>query len=167
MRYCVTVAGRTFDVEVDHDQLVRVNGLPLYVDFEQIGGLPVYSLALDDAGYVVFVEERQKDYRVEVQGRVYPVEVQSQQPRLASRTAACSDGRGRCLVIRAPLAGSLISLPVTVNTTVKAGQVVAVVESMKMKMDLKSPQTGVVEMVCGQPDQDVSQGEPLVTIRTS
>jgi biotin carboxyl carrier protein len=166
MRYCVTVAGRTFAIEVDHDHLVRVNGQPLYVDLEQIGGLPIYSLALDNAGYVVFVEERQNDYRVEVQGRIYPVEVHSQQPRLASRIAACSDGSDTRLVIRAPLAGNVVSLPVAVNAAVKAGQVVAVVESMKMKMDLKSPHAGVVETVHGYADQDVSQGEPLVTIST-
>jgi biotin carboxyl carrier protein len=166
MKYTVTVAGRSVDIEVDHDQLVRVNGHPLYVDLEQVGGLPLYSLALDDAGYVVFVEEGQGEYRVEVQGEVIPVAVQSQRPRLVPGKVECSDGNEACLIVRAPLAGHLISLPVSAQNRVEAGQIVAVVESMKMKMELKAPQAGVVEGVHATPEQDVDQGEQLVTIRT-
>lgn len=166
MKFKVAVAGQSFDIEVDHDHLVRVNGRPLYVDLEQVGGLPVYSLALDDAGYVLFVEEGQGEYRVEVRGQVYPVEVRPQRPRVAVREAACSDDNEACLVISAPLAGNLLSLMVAVGDQVQAGQVVAVVESMKMQMEIKSPQAGVVEAVHGPPERDIGQGEGLVTIRT-
>ena len=34
--------------------------------------MPIYALALDDMGYVVFVEEGQGEYRVEVQAGVNP-----------------------------------------------------------------------------------------------
>ncbi len=166
MKFKVTVAGRSFAIEVDHDQLVRVDGRPLYVELEQVGGLPVYSLALDDDGYVVFVEEGQGEYHVEVQGQVFPVDVRPQRPRLARRKATCSDGSEACLVIRAPLAGTLMSLPVAIGDTVEAGQVIAVVESMKMQMELKALEAGVIEAIEGVPGQDVGQGEKLVTIRT-
>lgn len=170
MKYRVTVAGRSFEIEIEHDRLVRVDGRPLYVDLEQVGGLPVYSLVLDDGGYVVFVEEGHQEslpatpYRVEIQGQVYPVEVQLQQHRLAPRRAEgpAPPEEG---VIRAPLAGVLASLPVSVGEQVEAGQVVAVVESMKMKMELKAPCSGVVATVHGPPGRDVSQGEELAIIR--
>lgn len=166
MRYTVTVAGRSIDIEIEHDQLVRVNGRPLYVDLEQIGGLPVYSLTLDDAGYVVFVEEDQGEYRVEVQGQILPVAVRTQRPRLTTRKVECTGGSEGCLAITAPLAGQVISLPVSAQDRVEAGQVVAVVESMKMKMELKTPQAGIVRDVLSAPKQDIDQGEQLVTIDT-
>jgi propionyl-CoA carboxylase alpha chain len=165
VKYTVTVAGRSFEIEIDHDRLVRVNGHSLYVDLEQVGGLPVYSLALDDEGYVVFVEEGQQDYRVEVQGQVYPVKVQSQHPRLAPRRIECSGDGQECLSVRAPLAGYLVSLPVAVGDRVRTGQVLAVVESMKMKMELKAPRSGAVDGVSGPAERDVVQGEALVTLR--
>lgn len=165
MKYQVSVGGRSFEIEVDHDRLVRVNGRPLYVDLEQVGGLPVYSLALDEVGYVVFVEEAQEEYRVEVKGQVYPVEVQSQRPRLAPRQVECTTDGGQCLAISAPLAGNLVSLLVTAGDPVDAGQVVAVVESMKMKMELKAPQAGVVEAIHGPPGRGVDQAEELVILR--
>jgi len=160
----VTVAGRSFDIEVDHDRLVRVNGQPLYVDLEQVGGLPVYSLALDDEGYMLFIEEGQEQYRVEVQGHVYPVAVERDRPQLPARRVECAEGT-ECLVIQAPLAGRLLALRVAAGDWIEAGQGVAVVESMKMQMEIKAPQAGVVEAVHGPPGRDVSQGEALVVLR--
>jgi biotin carboxyl carrier protein len=164
VKYHVTVAGRSFDIEVDHDRLVRVNGQPLYVDLEQVGGLPVYSLALDDEGYMLFIEEGQDQYQVEVQGQVYPVAIEPQRPQLPARRVECAEG-AECLVIHAPLAGRLLALPVAAGDRVKAGQGVAVVESMKMQMEIKAPLAGVVEAVHGPPGRDVSQGEELVILQ--
>lgn len=165
MKYDVTVEGRSFEIEIDHERLVWVDGRPLYVDLEQVGGLPVYSLVLEEEGYVVFVEGEQEEYQVEVRGQLYPVTVQGHRPRLASRQAECPDGGEGCLVVSAPLAGHVIALPVRAGERVQAGQVVAVVESMKMKMELRVPQAGIVEQVHGQPGRDVGQGEYLVILQ--
>lgn len=164
MKYQVTVEGQSFEIEIDHERLVRVNGRPVYIDLEQISGLPLYSLALDDEGYIVFVEDGQGQYHVEVGGQVYPVQVRSQRPQLAARPVACAGGEDECLAISAPLAGNLVSLPVSVGERVEAGQAVAVVESMKMQMELRAPQTGVVETVHGPQGRNVDQGEQLVIL---
>jgi len=173
VNYRVTVAGQAFEIEVDHERRVRINGRPLYLDLEQVGGLPIYSLALDDTGYVVFVEEAQEHYRVEVQGQVYDVNVERQLPQLVARKIECrGDGRGdgrsdagECLAVTAPLAGRLLSLLVAVSDQVEAGQVLAVVESMKMLIQLKASQPGMVAAVHGPPGRDVNQGEELLTLR--
>ena len=164
MKYQVLVDGQFFDIEIDHDWLVRVNGDPLYIDLEQVGGLPLYSLAVEDKGYVVFVEEAQGEYRVEVGGQIYPVEVQNKRPRLAPRPDNCSSAKGECAAVSAPLAGNLVSLTVSVGDRVKAGQVVAIVESMKMRMELRTAQAGVVETLYGPAGRSVDQGEELVVL---
>jgi biotin carboxyl carrier protein len=164
VKYQVSVEGRSFEIEVDRDWLVRVNGDPFYVDLQQVGGLPVYSLVLQDEGYVVFVEESQGEYWVEVGGQIYPVQVQQQRPRLAPRQDECRSGDGGYVAVNAPLAGSLVSLPVAAGERVGAGQVVAIVESMKMRMELKTPQAGVVEALYGPAGRSVDQGEELVVL---
>lgn len=167
MKYQVTVAGQTYEIEVDHERLVRVNGRPLYVDLEQVGGLPVYSLALDEEGYLLFVEEGLGQYRVEVGGRIYAVNVESERPPLAGRRVECSGEAGDCLAVTAPLPGQLVSLLVTDGERVASGQAVAIVESMKMKMELKAPQPGIVEAIHGPPGRNVDQGEELVILRSA
>ena len=165
MKYRVKVGERAFDVEVDHDRLVWVDGRSFYVDMEQVGGLPIYSLGLDDSGYVLFVEKGRDAYLVEVQGQILPVEVELQRPRLESQRSTCPDGEGTCLTICAPLPGRLKALPLSAGERVESGQVVAEVESMKMQMELKAPLSGVVELVHGPVDRDVAQGEVLVALR--
>ena len=166
MKYKVTVGGRSYAVEIDHDRLVWIDGRPLYVELEQVGGLPVYNLTLDDAGYVLFIEEGQEKYRVEVRGQIYPVEIQQQRPDLKLHRVVYPCGEEQCLSIRTPLAGHLASLSVAVGDRVQAGQVVAILESMKMRIELKAPDAGTVEAVHGPAERDVRQGEELVIIQT-
>jgi biotin carboxyl carrier protein len=164
MKYRASVGDRSFEIEIDHERLVRVNGQPLYVELEQVGGLPVYSLSLDDTGYVVCVEEGRDEYRVEVRGQVHPIVVELQRPRLAPKESDCRE-INECAVISAPLAGHLLSLPVKAGDEVERGQVLAVVESMKMQMGLRAPHSGVVETVHGPPARPVERGETLVVLQ--
>jgi propionyl-CoA carboxylase alpha chain len=165
VNYRVTVAGRSFDIEVEHERLVRVNGHSLYLDLEQVSGLPLYSLGLDDEGYLVFVEEGQGEYQVEVQGQNYPVQIEELRPRLATQRFECSGDGQECLAISAPLAGNLVSLLVSAGDRVEEGQAVAIVESMKMQMELKAPRAGMVEAVHSTPGRTVDQDEVLVVLR--
>jgi biotin carboxyl carrier protein len=167
MKYRVMAGERSFLIEIDHERLVWVDGQPLYLELEQVGGLPVYSLSLDDAGYLLFVEEGQDVYQVEVKGKIYPVRVEKPGPHLASRAAGDDVRHAAQTTIRAPLAGYLTALPRLEGERVAAGQVVAVVESMKMQMELKSPQEGRIAKVHGPQGRDVTQGEALVTIHAA
>jgi biotin carboxyl carrier protein len=163
MKYQTTVGERTFEIEVEHDRLVRVSGQPVYIDLVQVGGLPLYELAINDGTYLLFVDKGREQYQVEVQGQVYPVRVVVDRPRLVPHQATCHGGQEGRLIVTAPLAGRLMTVTAA-GDQVAAGQVVAVVESMKMQMELKSPQTGVVDAVHARPGANVLQGAELVTI---
>lgn len=166
MKFRTTVAGRTFRIEVDHEQLVWVDGRPIYISLERLGGLPLYALTLGDNGYLLFVERAQETYQVEVQGRTYAVQVVHDLPRLGPRRPADSVEPCRRISVQAPLAGRLLAICVAVGDPVEAGQVVAVLESMKMQMELRAPHGGVVEGVHIAPGTDVIQGATLVSIQT-
>jgi biotin carboxyl carrier protein len=60
--------------------------------------------------------------------------------------------------------GTLVSLHVAEGDTVTAGQIVAVLESMKLFMELKSPATGIVTRLGAKPGATVAAGELLVAI---
>jgi urea carboxylase len=165
VKYKVTTGEYDFEIEIERDHLVRVNGRPVYVDFEQIGGLPAYSLSTDEAGYVVFVEEKPGAYKVEVQGRVFPVSVELQRPKLSPRAKENAADPQTQHSLTAPLAGHIASLAVAAGDRVLAGQTVLIVESMKMQMELKAPQSGIVKQIHVRPGQDVRQGQELMTLQ--
>jgi acetyl-CoA carboxylase biotin carboxyl carrier protein len=66
--------------------------------------------------------------------------------------------------IQAPLAGHLARLLVAKGDQVSSGQAVAIVESMKMQMPVRTPLAGEVTRVNGPAGRDVDRGEDLVTV---
>jgi 3-methylcrotonyl-CoA carboxylase alpha subunit len=66
--------------------------------------------------------------------------------------------------VRAPMPGTLVKLSVTVGDMVEAGQVVAVVEAMKMEHSLRAPRAGRVVAVSGTAGSVVDTDTVLVAI---
>jgi len=66
--------------------------------------------------------------------------------------------------IKAPMPGLIIEIKVKEGETVKPGQVVAVMEAMKMENDLPSTLSGTVKKICVQKGAQVSTGDLLIVI---
>ena len=64
----------------------------------------------------------------------------------------------------APLPGLLVAVPVMVGQRVVQGEVVAVLESMKMNLEIRAPWEGVVQALYGAPGTEVGQGEVLAVV---
>ncbi len=122
-------------------------------------------------------------WRLVVEGRAVPVRVVEQEGRLlvtigadrvavgvrralpaASRRASAQNGADR-VEVRAPMPGLVVSVPHADGEPVLAGSVVAVVEAMKMRMEVVSPASGRVEEIRVRPGQEVAGGQVLVLVR--
>jgi biotin carboxyl carrier protein len=68
--------------------------------------------------------------------------------------------------IRAPMPGMIIKLNVAVGDEVKADQIVAVLEAMKMEHNLRAPRNGKVAAVNVNVGQTVSADAPLVHLES-
>lgn len=66
--------------------------------------------------------------------------------------------------VTAPLAGSVARYEVAVGDKVEAGQVVVVLEAMKMETEIAAPKAGTVTALLCDIRQAVQGGDPLVTI---
>ena len=58
-----------------------------------------------------------------------------------------TEGPSKGLTIKAPLPGTIMSIPVKVGDKVEAGSTVCVLEAMKMENDIHTPTTGVVKQI--------------------
>jgi len=67
-------------------------------------------------------------------------------------------------VVRAPLPGMVVAVRVEVGQKVKAGEVVLVLEAMKMENDITAPVAGTVTQVVTAKGTAVSLGDALVVI---
>ena len=70
------------------------------------------------------------------------------------------------ITIYSPMTGRVIEVLVSEGDSVSEGDVVAVVESMKMENEIVCDYDGAVSSVLVQEDQSVSEGDRLVVVKT-
>lgn len=78
-------------------------------------------------------------------------------------TSPVSHDEGR--VIKSPLPGLVIDIKVTEGQTIREGQVLAVIEAMKMENDIESEFNGIVKAVHVAKGDAVLEGAVIITIK--
>ncbi len=165
MRYLTTVDGKTFKVEVTDGGAVIVDGRTYVADMRHIASLSLYSLLVDNQSYEAFIEEQQGDYRVLLRGKMYGVRVQDERLASAAVRSEVPPAAGGEARVEAPMPGVVVEVLVTAGQPVRAGDVLLVLESMKMANRLTSPRDGVVRAVSVEVGDNVQQGQALVMLR--
>jgi biotin carboxyl carrier protein len=83
-------------------------------------------------------------------------------PAAAKPKAAAPSGGGDNS-LSAPMNGVVIEIPVKVGDSVKAGQVVVILEAMKMKTNVSSPRDGKIASINISPNDSVESGQVMLT----
>jgi len=114
------------------------------------------------------------EFDVEVEGQVFHVRVAGAGPTLAPGGAVAAAAPGGAVAaapqrphdgaITAPMQGLIVKVPVRVGDEVKLGDVVAVLEAMKMQNDIVTTRPGKVLEVYVTEGQVVSPNQPLVAV---
>ena len=115
-----------------------------------------------------------KVYKVKVNGKVYEVELESvseaqghieapaQAAAPAQSQAPVASGEGASL--NAPMAGTILDVKVSVGQNVQAGQVVCILEAMKLENEVVAPCAGVVKSIAVSKGQAVQLDELIAVI---
>ena len=69
--------------------------------------------------------------------------------------------------VRSPLPGKILTLPIAVGDRVSSGQLVAVLESMKMEHSITSAAAGVVTELCVSEGESVQSGDLVAVVDTT
>lgn len=115
-----------------------------------------------------------KIYKIKVNGKVYEVEVEVSEksgsivkenninntPSLVSNS---SNSRGE--EVKAPMQGNILSIKVKKGDNVSKGDVLLILEAMKMENEILSPISGIVEDVLVSSGNTVNNGDVLIVIR--
>jgi biotin carboxyl carrier protein len=164
MNYLTTIGDQEFNIEVLDKGRVSVNGKVMQVDFESISGQPVYSLLIDGKSYEAFVNAAEDEWQVLLLGQQYPVRVEdAREKRLRAAAGGMAHGTGE-FQLKAPMPGLVVSIPVEENQEVEKGQVLIVLESMKMQNELRSPRAGKVQRIKAKAGESVEQRQVLLTV---
>ncbi len=163
MKYITTVENKQFLVEIIDDKHVSVDGKVYEVDFESVSGQPVYSLIVDGKSHESYVAQEEDIWQVLLRGRLYPVTVEDERERRL-RSAAGGVAETGDFHLKAPMPGLVVAIPVEEGEEIKKGQVLLILESMKMQNELKSPRDGTVHRIKVKAGESVEQKQTLLSV---
>ena len=121
---------------------ISVNGNSYEVEVEEIGGAPA-----------------------PVQKSAAPAPKPAAAPKAAPQASAASAPVSGATTVEAPMPGSIVSVKVKNGDTVNEGDVLCVLEAMKMENEIVSPRDGVIASVHVGKGDTVDSGTPMVSLQ--
>jgi len=119
----------------------------------------VYKIKVNEKVYEIELEEvKTVDGHVEVSAPKAAAPVQAPQPVAAP--VAASTGA----VIEAPMPGVIVDMKVKVGDTIAEGDLVAIIEAMKMETELYADKGGKVSAVNAGKGAQINAGDAIITL---
>ncbi len=164
MKYITTIDDRQFTVEIIDEKHVSVDGKVYEIDFESVSGQPVYSLIVDGRSHESYIYQGDDNWQVLMRGRLYPVTVEDEREQRLRAAAGGRVAETGEFHLRAPMPGLVVAIPVTEGQAVKRGEVILILESMKMQNELKAPRDGKIGRIRVRPGESVEQKQTLLSV---
>jgi biotin carboxyl carrier protein len=165
MKYIVTIDNKEYTVELLDDKRVNIEGNVYEVDFEAVSGQPVYSLIVDGKSHEAYVQEGDDDWQVLLRGRLYQVKVEDEREKRLRAAAGGGVVEGGEFHLKAPMPGLVVDIPVEEGQEVIKGQVLLILESMKMQNELKAPRDGIVSRIKVKVGESVEQKQAMLSLQ--
>lgn len=164
MKYVTTIEGKEYQIEVVDERHVRIGDRLLTVNFESVSGQPVYSLILDGKSFETYVYQGEEDWQVLLRGHLFQAKVEDEREKRLRAAAGGGVAEGGEFKLKAPMPGLVVSVPVTEGEEIKKGQVLVILESMKMQNELKAPRDGKVDRIRVKAGESVEQKQTLLSV---
>jgi biotin carboxyl carrier protein len=164
MKYATTIGEREYIVELLDDQHVSVDGVLYEINFTQVGEQPVYSLLVNGRSFDAHVYPDEAIWQVVFQGQMYTAQVEDErEKRLRAALGGAASDQGE-FHLKAPMPGLVVAVPVGAGQAVQKGDVLVILESMKMQNELKAPRAGTVTRLRVAPGDRVEKKDTLLSV---
>ena len=121
-----------------------------------------YTIAVNGTPYNVTVEEGTSS-AAPVASAPAPAPAAAPAPQAAPKAAPAPAAAGS-VKVDAPMPGNILDVKVSNGTAVKAGQVLVILEAMKMENEIVAPQDGTVASINVNKGDTVEAGQTIVTL---
>ncbi|MBQ7037357.1 MAG: biotin/lipoyl-binding protein [Clostridia bacterium] len=129
----------------------------------------IYKITLNGKTYEVEVKEGEAIVAAEYEAAApvaapvaAPAAPAAPQAAPAPTAAPAVTGSGE--VVSSPLPGTVLDIKVAQGAAVKAGQLLVIIEAMKMENEILAPKDGTVSQIVASKGASVESGAPLLVI---
>jgi biotin carboxyl carrier protein len=164
MKYITTINGKEYTVEVIDEHHIVINQQLFQIDFHSISDQPVYSLLVDGKSYEAYVYPADDSWQVLLHGNQYAARVEDERERRLRTSTTDAISTGSEFHLKAPMPGLVIQVAVAEGQKIQKGDLLVVLESMKMQNELRSPRDGAISRVRVNPGESVEQRQVLLSV---
>ncbi len=163
MRYIAEIDGMEFPVEILDDNHIRFGEEVIEVDLAVVSGQPLFSLLMNGESYEGYVYPDEDIWQVLLLGQFYSVRVTDEREKRL-RAPQITPSISSEFTLKAPMPGLIISVLVEEGMEVLKGQILLILESMKMQNELRAPRSGTINRLRVKNGESVGQKQALLTI---
>lgn len=164
MKYVTTVGDKQFTIDINRDGQITVDGQAIDAEFQQMLDSSMYSMLIGGESHDVRMNEGDGVYEVQLSGEIFEVVVEDERTRRLTGLKSGSSGISGEAVVKAPMPGVVIDVPVTVDQEIEKGEIVVILESMKMQNEFKAPRAGTVKTIKIKPGDRIEQNTVMIVI---
>ncbi len=164
MKYVTSIDGHEYLVDIIDEHHVSVDGVTYNVDFMAVGNQPVYSLVVNGTSVEAHVYSNEDVWQVLFHGTLFTACVEDEREKRLRASLAGRVREHEEYHLKAPMPGMVVSIPVQDGQPVKRGEVLVILESMKMQNELRSPRDGKVTRVRVKAGDRVEQKDTMLSV---
>ncbi len=161
--FSVTIQNKTYSVE-NTDHKIQVNGKTLEWDLKWISDRKIHLIFENQSieAELISFDKETKTIQIRLREKTATLSIKDRFDMLLEQLGMNNASSGAIKEIKAPMPGLILDLKVKPGDVVKKGDVVLILEAMKMENSIKSPGDGVVKAVKVVLKQSVEKNQVLI-----
>ncbi len=164
MKYITTIGDEQYTIDINEEGKITLNDQVINADMQKMPETSMYSILVDGKSHDIRLTEGEEVYVVQLGGEIFQVMVEDERTRRLAGLKGGPGAAGGEVIIKAPMPGVVVDVLVSEGQEVESGEIVVVLESMKMQNEFKAPRDGTVHAVRVAAGDKVDQNAVLLTI---
>ncbi len=126
-----------------------------------------FHILLNDKSYraeLVQADTQAKTLTIKVNGNTYTIQAEDKYDRLLKQLGFSNLNTQKVDNIKAPMPGLVLKIPVEAGTQIEKGDILLILEAMKMENAIKSPGAGTIKQIKVKEGDAVDKGEVLIEL---
>lgn len=164
MKYIATIGEQNHTISVEGDGAVSIDGNRVNADLQVSLDGTLYSLLVDGKSYGLRMQPLDDCYRVQIGGELHDVEIMDERTHRMAGLRGALGGQSGDVIMKAPMPGVIVEVPVSEGDEIAKGDTVIVLESMKMHNEFKAPRDGRIHSIRVEKGQPIEKNAVMLTI---
>ena len=162
--YFAEIEGEEYQIEILSEEEVVINGERHEINFQALRQYLSYSLLIEGNSYETNIYRDNGLWEVLLRGKQFSVQVEDERERRLRMAAGQASKQTGKITLQAPMPGLVIDVTVTEEQDVEEGDVLVILESMKMQNELTAPRAGRIIRVQVKVNDNVERKQVLLVL---